>query len=199
MLDKMRESLHFGQKTQREVYESARAAGKGILEATREAAAYVANQEKPNSDMRRLEGKAMHAANARDRTYERAARMEQFGQQKSAHEVRMRADARFTQEMEKLRPELEKGSEAARKNLEEGSENIGKSGEAVGDGGKDAGSSMEKGGDKAGKALEKAADPFKKLADMIGQDKLALEETLKKCEEFLKSIDEKLPQNSLSP
>jgi hypothetical protein len=36
------------------------------------------------------------------------------------------------------------------------------------------------------------------LADMIGQDKLALEQTLKKCEEFLRSINEKLPQDALS-
>jgi hypothetical protein len=198
MLDKMRESFHFGQKTQREVYESARAAGKGIIESSRQAAAHVANQEKANSEMRRLEVKAMHIENARDRAYKRAADMEQAGQQRSAHNERMRADERYTNAMEKLRPDLEKGSEAARKNLEAGSENIGKSGEAVGEGGKGAGASMEQGGEKAGKALEQAADPFKKLADMIGQEKLALETTLKKCEDFLKSIDTKLPQHALS-
>jgi hypothetical protein len=198
MLDKMRESFHFGQKTQEEIAQSARASGKSIIEASREAATYVANQEKANSDMRKLENKVMNVENARDRAHARADRMEQRGQQTAAHRERMRADAAATKALEKLRPELEKGSEAARKNLQEGSENIGKSGEAVGDGGKDAGASMEQGGEKAGSALEKAADPFKRLADMIGQDKLALEETLKECKEFLKNIDEKLPQHALS-
>jgi hypothetical protein len=198
MLDKMRESFHFGQKTQREVYESALKAGKNILEASREAATHVANQEKANSEMRQLETKSMLAENRRDRAYKRAADMEQAGQQKAAHNARMRADEKYIRDMEKLSPALEKASEAARKNLEEGGESIAASGGTVGDGGDAAGSSMEQGGEAAGAALEAAADPFKRLADMIGQDKLALETTLQKCRDFLKSIDEKLPQNSLS-
>jgi hypothetical protein len=198
MLDKMRESFHFGQKTQQEVYESAREAGKSIIDASREAAAHVANQEKANSEMRRAEVKAMNAENARDRAYERAARMEQQGQQRAAHNERMRADERYIRAMEKLRPDLERGSEAARKNLEEGSKSIGQSGDTVGAGGKDAGDAMERGGEAAGSALEAAAEPFKELADMIGQDKLALEATLEKCRGLLENIDKNLPQNALS-
>jgi len=198
MLDKMRESFHFGQKTQQEVFESALKSGKNIVEASREAATHVANQEKANSEMRQLETQAILAENRRDRAYKRAADMEQAGQQKAAHNERMRADAKYIRHMEKLSPALEKASEAARKNLEEGGESIAESGGTVGDGGDAAGASMERGGDAAGAALEAAADPFKKLADMIGQDKLALEATLQKCRDFLKSIDEKLPQHALT-
>jgi Mg2+ and Co2+ transporter CorA len=198
MLDKMRESFHFGQKTQQEVYESARAAGKGIIEASREAAKHVADQEKANSDMRRLEVKATNAENARDRAYKRAADMEQAGQQRSAHNARMRADERYTKSMEKLRPDLEKASEAARKNLEEGSETIGTSGDSVSEGGEAAAEAMEQGGTQVSEALEAAADPFKQLAEMIGQDKLALETTLEKCRGYLENIDKNLPQNALS-
>jgi hypothetical protein len=68
----------------------------------------------------------------------------------------------------------------------------------VGDGGEKAESALISGGETVSAALEAAADPFKLLAEMIGQDKLALEDTLKECKRFLESIDEKLPQHALS-
>lgn len=168
MLDKMREAFHFG-----------------------------ASSEKESSEMRRLENQVRLAENARDRQYERAERMEKYGQEKAAHELRMRADAQLTKTLETIRPELEKASETARKNLEEGTVNIGKSGEAIGDGGSSAQEAMEKGGKDAGDALEKASDSIKEIfADT--SDQLALEKTLTKCFEELKKLNEKLPQNSLS-
>jgi hypothetical protein len=168
-LDKMREAFHFGKMTQEEI-----------------------------SAMRKLENQQRMAENARDRAYDRADRMERFGQEKSAHNTRMKADADFTKAMEKIRPDLEKGAEAARKALEEGGKDIGKGGGAVGSGGKDAGAAMQSGGKEAGAALAKAADPFKEFAKMISAEKLAMEKTLQKCSDFLKSIDKKLPQHALT-
>jgi hypothetical protein len=198
MLDQMREAFHFGHKTQREVYESALASGKSIIEASREASTHVANQEKSNSNMRQLENKVMLAENSRDRAYKRAADMEQAGQQKSAHNARMRADEKYTKTIEKLRPDLEKGSQAARTALEEGGKDIGTGGDNLSTGGDEAQTAMTEGGETAGEALEDAATPFKELKDLIGEKKLALEETLKEAVKYLSSLDKKLPQNALT-
>jgi hypothetical protein len=157
MLDKMRESFHFGQKTQREVYESALEAGHGIIESSRIAAEHSAAQEKANADMRRLENQVTIAANARDRAYERAARMEQAGQQQSAHETRMRADAAMTQRLEELSPQLQEASEYARKSLESGGDSVAEGGQELGAGGLHAGTALQEGGDAVAAALERAA------------------------------------------
>jgi hypothetical protein len=198
MLEKMRETFHFGQKTQREIYEEARRSGKNILEASREAAEYTKRQEKASADLRRLENKVSLAEREHARKTERADDLEKRGYWRTADNVRRRAEASYTKKLEELRPELEKASENARRNLEKGSETIGKGGEKVGEGGKSAGQAMKEAGEKVGSALEEAADPFKKLADMIGQDRLALEQTLQDCRGFLENIDKNLPQNSLS-
>jgi len=167
MLDKMREAFHFGKMTQGEI-----------------------------NEMRRLENKQRLAENARDRAYERAERMEKNGQEKAAHNLRMRADAALTKTLEKLQPEMEKAAESARKALEHGGQSAEsgmKSGASV------ASDAMKSGGREASGAMHEAADAIRDaLSDSKDKGALALEATLQVCRDFLKSIDEKLPQNSLS-
>ena len=198
MLDKMREAFHFGQKTQQEIYQQARDAGQSIAEASKTAAEYAAQRARETEDMRNLEAKARSAQEKYDREMAKAARQEQAGQENAAHNTRMRAQESLTKALETIAPDLEKATEAAKKNLEEGSDNIGKSGEAVGAGGAEAGAAMETGGKNVEAALTKAADPFKEFAKMISAEKLAMEKTLQKCSDFLKSIDKKLPQHALA-
>jgi uncharacterized protein YukE len=142
MLDKMREAFHFGART-----------------------------EETTSNMRQKENTARLEENKRDRAHERADRLEANGQQKAAHNLRMRADENYTRAMEKLSQELKEGTDSAR--------------EALKDGGK-----------VAGEAIKEAVSPLKDDDDK--REKPALEETLKKCADYLKSLDEKLPQNALT-
>jgi hypothetical protein len=123
--------------------------------------------------------------------------MEQMGLEASASRRRQDADARYTKKMESLRPELEKATENAKRLMKEGGEEIKGSARPVGDGGTQAGQMLKEGGSAAGQSIQDAANALKNMVDNINQQ-LALEATLQKCSEFLKSIDKKLPQNSLS-
>lgn len=126
MLDQMRESFHFGRQTSEEVYAKLREGGMNINEATQAAADYASQQNQADSDLMSAENKVRIAENQRDRAHERADRMEKAGQERSAHELRMRANAEFTKKLEDLRPMLEKATENARKLLEAGGETAGK-------------------------------------------------------------------------
>jgi phage shock protein A len=123
--------------------------------------------------------------------------MEKRGQATSAHRLVMRAQAEFAKKLNKLKPDLEKGSEAARKALEEGGKSVTQGGSDFGKAAEIAGEAVFRAGQDTADALVRAADPFKELAALISEDKLALEETLEKCRAFLESIDEKLPQHAL--
>jgi tetratricopeptide (TPR) repeat protein len=167
MLDKMREAFHFGKVTQEEI-----------------------------NEMRRLEEKQRLAENARDRAYERAERMEKNGQERAAHNLRMRADATLTKALEKIRPDLEKATDAARKALEAGADAAEVGLKA---GGNSASDSIKGGGAAAASALNEAASALKDaLSDSQQTGGLALEATLQACRDFLKQIDEKLPQHALT-
>jgi hypothetical protein len=197
MLDQMRESFHFGRETARETYERLRDGGMNINDATKAAADYTKQQNQADVDLRRLETSERLAANQRDRAYERADRMEQMRQEASASRHRQNADALYTKKMESLRPELEKATENAKRLMQEGGEEIKRSARPVGESGSQAGQMLKDGGSAAGQSIQDAADALKNMVDNISQQ-LALEATLQKCSEFLKSIDKKLPQNSLS-
>lgn len=194
MLDKMREAFYFGRESSQEVFQRYRDGGMNILEASKAASAYMAEQNKSDALLRSTENKVLMAENARDRAYARADRYEQRGQERAAHETRMRADANFTRAIEKISPELKKGAEDASRRLGEGAVGAGKD---VGAGGAAAESSMAAGGKEAGTAISTAASALKDAASGMGKA-LALESTLAACKEFLSSINEKLPQNALS-
>lgn len=155
MLDQMRESFHFGRQTSEEVYAKLREGGMNINEATKGAADYAALQNKADADLTSAENKVRIAENQRDRQYERADRMEKAGQERSAHELRMRADAAFTKQLEQLRPTLQQATENARKLLEAGGETAGKQLDAAG---KTSGDKLISG---ATTAAQKIADAVK--------------------------------------
>jgi hypothetical protein len=155
-LDKMREAFHFGQQTQQEVYEKARAGGQSIIEASKTAADYMRNQEKASVDMRSAENKMRIAENKREEAYNRASRMEERKQDTAANNLRRRADESFAKTMEKLSPTLEKGAENAKKALEEGSN---KAKENLDNSGDSAGASLRAGGTDAASALKEAINP----------------------------------------
>lgn len=194
MLDKMREAFHFGRESAQEAFQRYRDGGMNILDASKAAAAYMTRQNKADADLRSLENKLRIAENARDREYERAERMDRAGQEKSAHNLRMRADAKLTQTLEEISPELKDAAKEAGERLGDGGAGAG---EDVGDGGTAAEESMRTGGEEAGTAISDAASALKDAVSGIG-DALALESTLTACKEFLYSINEKLPQNALS-
>jgi hypothetical protein len=167
MLDQMRETFHFGKMTEEE-----------------------------KVAMSRLETKQRLAENARDRAHERAARLEKLGFEKTAHELRMRADAKLTETLEKLRPELEKATESARQAMERGGQTA-ETGMRTGS--NVAKTALLEGGNVAKDAIMKAADALKNsLPDPSKQSALALESTLDLCRGLLSSIDAKLPQHALS-
>jgi len=194
MLDKMREAFHFGRTSSQEAYQKYQDGGMNILEASKAAAAHMAQQNKFDANMRSLENKVRIAENTKDRSYERAERMDRAGQENAAHNLRMRADAKFTKTLEEISPELKKGAEDAGRLLGDGASGAG---DDVSTGGSSAEDSMTSGGDAAGESISTAASALKEAVSGMGKA-LALDATLKRCEVFLKSIDKKLPQNALS-
>ena len=194
MLDKMRESFHFGRTSAQEAYQKYRDGGMSILEASKAAAAHMAKQNTADANMRSAENKVRLAENAKDRSYERAERMDRAGQEKSAHNLRMRADAKLTKTLEEVSPELKKGAAEASRLLGDGGSGAG---DDVTAGGSSAEDSMTSGGEAAGESISTAASALKDAVSGIGNS-LALESTLVACKEFLASIDEKLPQNALT-
>jgi hypothetical protein len=168
-MDKIREAFHFGQMTQEQI-----------------------------TQMRKIESEVASAENARERALERADRMEAMGLEKSAREARANADAKFTQAVERLGPDIEQAAKKAGVTLGEGGDKIGKAGESVRESSTKAADAIEHGGTEVSKALETAADPFKELAAMMKNDKLALEATLDKCRGFLENIDKNLPQHAMT-
>jgi hypothetical protein len=197
MLDKMREAFSFGRQTTREFYDSARAAGMNINQATRAAADYTSRRNQADNDLMSYHNKLRIAENTKDRLLARAQDLEQRGYASTAFKLRLRAESQYTNKLEELRPDLEKATENAKRLMEEGGGAIKGSAAPVGQGGKDAGTDMKDGGAAAGKSIEDAADALKNVVDNINQQ-LALEKTLFLCKEFLKSIDEKLPQHALT-
>ncbi len=196
MLDKMREAFSFGRQTTREFYESAKAAGMNINQATKAAADYTSRRNQADNDLMNYHNRMRIAENAKDRLMARAQDLEQRGYANAAFKLRLRAEAEYAKKLETLRPELEKATENAKRLMKEGGEAIKGSAEPVGKGGAAAGSDMKDGGAAAGKSITEAADALKGVVDNINQQ-LALEKTLQLCKEFLQSIDEKLPQHAL--
>jgi hypothetical protein len=194
MLDKMREAFHFGRTSAQEAYQKYRDGGMSILEASKAAAAHMTQQNTLDANMRSAENKVRLAENAKDRSYERAERMDRAGQEKSAHNLRMRADAKLTKTLEEISPELKKGAQDASRLLGDGGSGAG---DDVTAGGSSAEDSMTSGGEAAGESISTAASALKDAVSGMGKA-LALDATLVRCEGFLKSINEKLPQNALS-
>jgi hypothetical protein len=166
-----------------------------MIDKLREAFHYGLMSEKEKIKMRDLEEKIRNAEKAKERAMEAADRRERAGQDRAAYEMRKRAEAAFTQKMEKLTPDLVKATEQARKSLEKGGKDGGNAVKQLSD---EAGKLLQKGGEGAARALEKAADALKGDKRDEKQEGLALEATLKQCLEFLRSIDRSLPQNALS-
>jgi len=194
MLDKMREAFHFGRKTSEEVYQQQRAGGKSITEASIATSRYMRGQAEMESTMRRVEQKVKIAENKRDRAYDRAERYEKEGQERAAHNTRMRADATFTKTIEKVSPELKKGALDAQRYLQDGGATV--AGSFTG-GGSEAKTSMSQGGKTAGEAIADSADALKDATKNFGKN-LAMESTLNECRIFLERINKKLPLNALS-
>lgn len=194
MLDKMREAFHFGRTSAQEAYQKYRDGGMSILEASKAAASHMARQNEADTRLRSMETKASVAQNSHDRALRRAAEMESMGQQKSAHNLRMRADAKLTKTLEEISPELTKGAEDAGRLLGDGGSGAG---DDVTAGGSSAEDSMISGGEAAGESISTAASALKDAVSGMG-NALALESTLVRCEVFLKNIDNKLPQHALT-
>jgi hypothetical protein len=194
MLDKMREAFHFGRTSAQEAYQKYRDGGMSILEASKAAASHMARQNEADTRLRSMETKASVAQNSHDRALRRAAEMESMGQQKSAHNLRMRADAKLTKTLEEISPELTKGAEDAGRLLGDGGSGAG---DDVTAGGSSAEDSMTSGGEAAGESISTAASALKDAVSGMG-NALALESTLVRCEVFLKNIDNKLPQHALT-
>jgi hypothetical protein len=194
MLDKMREAFHFGRTSAEEAYQKYRDGGMSILDASKAAAAHMAQQNEADTRLRSMETKASVAQNSHDRALRRAAEMESMGQQKSAHNLRMRADAKLTKTLEEISPELKKGAQKASERLGDGGS---RAGDDVTAGGSSAEDSMTSGGEAAGESISTAASALKDALSGMGKA-LALESTLMACKEFLSSINEKLPQNALT-
>jgi hypothetical protein len=194
MLDKMREAFHFGRTSAQEAYQKYQDGGMSILEASKAAASHMARQNEADTRLRSMETKASVAQNSHDRALRRAAEMESMGQQKSAHNLRMRADAKLTKTLEEISPELTKGAEDAGRLLGDGGSGAG---DDVTAGGSSAEDSMTSGGEAAGESISTAASALKDAVSGMG-NALALESTLVRCEVFLKNIDNKLPQHALT-
>lgn len=131
----------------------------------------------------------MNAKMLKQQEYERAA------QEKSLSErldKQAKADEAYAERMEKMsayldQKEREAADYAYDKELQ-GAENFFENAE-------DGGQKVKQGGSDAGNSLKNAV----KGLDKMGKDGgLALEVTLQACRDFLKSIDEKLPQHALS-
>ena len=197
MLDQMREAFYFGRETAQQTYERIRDGGLDVNQAHREAADYTQRQNQADIDLRRLETRERLADNQRDRAYDRAAKLDIMGQEAAASRMRQNADARYTRKLEELRPDLEEAMENVKQLAQEAGDSIKASGDSVSTGGSSADDAMTDGGEDAGESIRSAADALKNVVDNINQQ-LALEKTLRMCRDFLKSIDEKLPQNALS-
>jgi hypothetical protein len=190
-LDKMREAHHFGQQTSEEVYKKLTDGGMGIVEAQKAASDYMKEQSNMSADMQKAELQKRLAEDKLDRAEKRAQEREAAGQQKSADDIRRRAEEAFTKKMEEIAPGLEKGVETAKKMLEES--------------GKTSGEELKKGADEGGKAMKKAGeDVAKALKDIISpEDKDKgqnfAEEIYKFFKEtFFNDFKKRLPQNALS-
>jgi hypothetical protein len=137
MLDKMREAFSFGRQTTREFYDSARKAGMNINEATKAAADYTSRRNQADNDLLNYDNKVRIAEGAKDRLIARAQDLEKRGYERSAFQLRLRAETEYTKKLEQLRPDLEQATENAKRLMEEGGESIKGSAEPIGKGGKD--------------------------------------------------------------
>lgn len=190
-LDKMREAHHFGQMTSEEVYKKLTDGGMGIVEAQKAASDYMAEQSKMSSDMQKAELQQRLAEEKMDRAEKRAQDLEARGLEKSANDVRMRAQEAFTKKMEEIAPGLEKGVETAKKMLEESGK---KTGDTLKDGAKEAGKVLTDAGKDVAKALKDVISPEDK-----DQGKNFAEEIFNFFKnEFFKDFQKRLPQNALS-
>jgi hypothetical protein len=195
MLDQMRESFHFGRQTSDQVYAKLREGGMNINDATKAAADYMANQNKADADLRSAENAVRIAENQRDRAHERADRMEKAGQERSAHELRMRADAEFTKKLEDLRPMLEKATDNARKLLEAGGETAGKK---LDDAGQTSGDKLINGATIAAERIANAVGPGK-TNDHTPQDTFTFTELIYKfLSQTFDDFKQRIPQHALS-
>jgi hypothetical protein len=122
------------------------------------------------------------AEDAKARAYQRAEDAKSFGE---TLQIRMKADKEYRKAMEDIaKLTKEKLNEAAF---------------GLADSGAGAGAAIKSGGNRASRALKEAAAAVKEaLVGSQQQGQLALENTLQACRDYLKNIDEKLPQNSLS-
>ena len=189
-IEKMREAHHFGQKTQEQFNKQLESGGKNIFDATKIGGKQFVEQAKLSTDMRKVENSLFTANNAKERAYDRAAKMEARDQDGAANNIRRRAEESFTRKMEELGPKAEKGAEQARKMLEEG--------------GTDNKGSVTEGGDAAKKALEDGAEAIKGATGGGGAAAAATDPVgaLNNILIFLRStffpdFQRRLPQNAL--
>jgi hypothetical protein len=142
--------------------------------------------------MRKGESDLMRAANNKDRALQRAADMEQRGQDGAANNLRRRTEEKYIRQLDKISPGLTEGAKQAEKMLGDAGKN---SGDNVKDGGEKAGDALKDGA----KAIEDAtsggagggpsADPMQKALNDIHN---FLKDT------FFKDFKKRLPQNALS-
>jgi hypothetical protein len=166
-----------------------------INDATKAAADYMANQNKADSDLMSAENKVRIAENQRDRAHERADRMQKAGQERSAHALRMRADAEFTKKLEALQPMLEKASENSRKLLEAGGE---VAGEKLNTAGQTSGDKLINGATIAAERIANAVGPGK-TNDHTPQDTFTFTELIYKfLNQTFDDFKKRIPQHALS-
>jgi hypothetical protein len=190
-LDKMREAHHFGQQTSEEVYKKLTDGGMGIVEAQKTASDYMKQQSNMSADMQKAELQQRLAQEKMDRAEKRAQDLEARGLDKSANDVRMRAQEAFTKKMEEIAPGLEKGVETAKKMLEESGK---ETGEKLKDGAKEAGKTLTEAGKDVAKALKDVISPEGKDKEQNFAEQIF--NFFKN--EFFMDFKTRLPQNALS-
>lgn len=168
-LDVMRDTFHFGQQSTRE-----------------------------NVEMTRAENRLRNAENQRDRDFARADRMEVMGQERSAHDLRMRAEERFTRAVEFAGKDMQKRlSESADDWRKKFSASVHSVGGRLIEAASTASNATTTGANTAAQALIDGANAAKEA--LVPKDKnLATEQTLLRVETLLDRLEKKLPQNALS-
>ena len=129
-----------------------------------------------------------HSEELRDRDYQMAEEKQSMEEQLAA---RRQADEEHEQRMSQMNERLNRENEQTANRIKE--QQV-QAAEKFFDQTKAAANAIQQGGEQAANALKNAVQGLTSQ----GQEALALEKTLQQCREFLKSIDEKLPQHALT-
>jgi hypothetical protein len=195
MLDQMREAFYFGRETTQETMARLQQGGMGLVDAAH-ASAEVQNQQNTlDAEYRDLERQAKKIEDEHARKMRQAAELDKTKQEKSAEDLRNRANAERVKAQEALNERMLKAADETKKLLVESGK---LSGEALNDGAQKGGAAVQAGGEAAAQALHNAAAALRGGDDGKQFDGLALETTLQACRDFLNSIDKKLPQHALT-